>query len=192
MGNIAITQTTLPGVLLVEPQIHKDPRGFFLESYSRKDFTAAGIDQEFVQDNHSKSQKGVLRGLHYQHPHTQGKLIRVLKGAIYDVAVDIRRGSPTYGDHVAVILSETSPRMLYVPTGFAHGFLVLKDDTEVMYKVTDIYFPAGDAGILWNDPSIGIRWPLDEIGVTEPVISEKDSRHPLLDAIVSPFTFESG
>lgn len=189
MGNISVTHTDLEGVLLVEPQFFLDPRGFFVESYNKRDFTAAGITEEFVQDNHSKSQKGVLRGLHYQFPHAQGKLVRVLKGSIYDVVVDIRIGSPSYGEHIGVTLSEDSPRMLYVPTGFAHGFLVLANNTEVMYKVTDLYYPEGDAGLLWNDPMVGVAWPFEEYGIEEPILSEKDTRHPLLKDIHSPFVY---
>jgi dTDP-4-dehydrorhamnose 3,5-epimerase len=190
MGKLTITQTILDGVLLIEPQFFFDPRGFFVESYNKRDFSAAGITQEFVQDNHSKSQKGVLRGLHYQHPHAQGKLVRVLKGSIHDVAVDIRIGSPTFGKHIGVTLSEQSPRMLYVPTGFAHGFLVLEDNTEVMYKVTDWYYPEGDAGLLWNDPALDISWPLIENGIQMPILSEKDIRHPKLSELKSPFRYE--
>ncbi|HWQ63428.1 MAG TPA: dTDP-4-dehydrorhamnose 3,5-epimerase [Methanospirillum sp.] len=189
MGKIAILQTTLPGVLLIEPQRFLDLRGFFIESYNKWDFSAAGISEEFVQDNHSKSQKGVLRGLHYQYPHAQGKLVRVLKGSIYDVVVDIRQGSPTFGQHTGVTLSETSSLLLYVPTGFAHGFLVPEDNTEVMYKVTDRYFPKGDAGILWNDPALGISWPLKENEISMPILSEKDAQHPCLLSIQSPFVY---
>ena len=190
MGKITVKQTSLDGVLLIEPQYFKDPRGFFVESYNKNDFSHAGITDEFVQDNHSKSQKGVLRGLHYQYPHAQGKLVRVLKGSIYDVAVDIRVGSPTFGEHFAVTLSENNPAMLYVPAGFAHGFLVLDDNTEVMYKVTDIYYPPGDAGLLWNDPDLNIPWPLDKMGMKEPILSEKDTRHPVLSRLQSPFQYQ--
>lgn len=173
----------------MEPQYFKDSRGFFVESYNKNDFSQAGIIDEFVQDNHSKSQKGVLRGLHYQYPHAQGKLVRVLKGSIYDVAVDIRIGSPTFGKHFAVILSEEHPAMLFVPTGFAHGFLVLQDNTEVMYKVTDIYYPAGDAGLHWNDSTLAIPWPLDIIGIKSPILSDKDTIHPTLAELKSPFLY---
>lgn len=189
MGKISITSTTLEGVLLIEPQYFRDSRGFFVECYNKKDFYDAGIKEEFVQDNHSKSEKGVLRGLHYQFPHAQGKLVRVLKGSIFDVVVDIRTGSPGYGEHVAVTLKEDHPAMLYVPVGFAHGFLVLEDDTEVMYKVTDLYYPAGDAGLLWNDPELNIIWPLKEIGMTTPILSDKDTCHPMLSELHSPFKY---
>lgn len=190
MGKITVTQTPLAGVLLIEPQFFRDSRGFFVESYNKKDFHDAGITEEFVQDNHSKSQKGVLRGLHFQSPHAQGKLVRVLKGSIYDVVVDIRVGSPTYGRIFAVTLSENDPAMLYVPVGFAHGFLVLEDNTEVMYKVTDLYYPEGDAGLLWNDPDLNIPWPLDQVGIKKPILSEKDTKHPSLFELTSPFQYQ--
>ena len=189
MGQIIVTRTNLDNVLLIEPQLFIDSRGFFVESYNKKDFSVAGIIDEFVQDNHSKSQKGVLRGLHFQYPHSQGKLVRVLKGSIYDVVVDIRIGSPTYGMHIGVLLNERSPKMLFVPLGFAHGFLVLEDNTEVMYKVTDWYYPQGDAGLLWNDPALKISWPLKEFGVENPILSEKDTHHPKLSELKSPFIY---
>ncbi len=190
MGKITITKTPLEGVLLIVPQYFTDSRGFFVESYNKRDFHDAGITEDFVQDNHSKSQKGVLRGLHYQYPHAQGKLVRVLKGSIYDVAVDIRIGSPTYGKPFAVTLRENDPAMLYIPVGFAHGFLVLEDGTEVMYKVTDLYYPEGDAGLLWNDPELNIPWPLDIIGMKKPILSEKDTNHPILSELTSPFQYQ--
>jgi len=188
MGEISVQKTPLEGVILIKPQYFKDPRGFFVESYNKKDYYDAGITVEFVQDNHSKSQKGVLRGLHYQHPHAQGKLIRVLKGKIFDVVVDIRVGSPTYGEQFTVILSEEAATLLYVPVGFAHGFLVMEDNTEVMYKVTDLYHPEGDAGILWSDTGLAIPWPLCDIGLEKPLLSEKDTGLPTLSDIQSPFT----
>lgn len=189
MGKIEVRQTDLEGVLLITPQIFKDPRGFFIESYNLRDFSAMGINDTFVQDNHSKSQKGVLRGLHYQYPHPQGKLVRVLKGKIFDVVVDIRTGSSTYGNHIGVILTEDTSTMLYVPVGFAHGFLVLEDNTEVMYKVTDLYYPAGDAGIRWDDPYLKIEWPFSESGVDSPILSDKDKNHPLLMDLQTPFSY---
>ena len=190
MGTIVVQRTILEGVLLIKPQYFTDSRGFFVESYNKQDFSKSGIPDEFVQDNHSKSQKGVLRGLHFQFPHAQGKLIRVIKGSIYDVVVDIRIGSPTYGRSLGVIISEHDPNMLYIPIGFAHGFLVLEDNTEVMYKVTDFYDPKGDAGIFWNDPDLTISWPLDEIGITNPILSEKDTKHPTLSELKSPFQYQ--
>lgn len=190
MGEITVTRTPLPGVLLVKPQHFIDSRGFFVESYNKKDFQDAGIIDEFVQDNHSKSQKGVLRGLHFQYPHAQGKLVRVLKGSVFDAVIDIRVGSPSYGLIFTITLDENNPAMLYIPAGFAHGFLALKDDTEIIYKVTDYYYPPGDAGIIWNDPDLNIPWPLNEINMREPVLSEKDTKHPKLSEFRSPFTYK--
>ena len=189
MGKIEVEQTSLPGVLLITPQIFKDERGFFIESYNYQDFSDAGISDIFVQDNHSKSQKGVLRGLHYQNPHPQGKLVRVIRGKIFDVVVDIRAGSPTFGKYIGVTLTNDSPKMLFVPVGFAHGFLVLDDDTEVLYKVTDLYYPKGDAGIRWDDPDVGISWPCHEFGIDTPVLSEKDKIHPYLRDVQTPFSY---
>lgn len=190
MGKITITSTNLQGVVLIETQLFSDGRGFFVESYNKQDFFSVGIQEEFVQDNHSKSQKGVLRGLHYQYPHTQGKLFRVLKGSLYDVVVDIRVGSPTFGKHIGVTLTDKSPLMLYVPIGFAHGFLVLQNDTEVVYKVTDFYHPECDAGLIWNDSDLCIKWPLIENGISTPILSKKDSFLPKFSGFQSPFTFE--
>nr|WP_319539985.1 dTDP-4-dehydrorhamnose 3,5-epimerase [uncultured Methanospirillum sp.] len=189
MGKIIITQTNLDNVLLIEPHLFIDSRGFFVESYNKKDFSDAGILDEFVQDNHSKSQKGVLRGLHFQYPHSQVKLVRIIKGSAYDVVVDIRIGSPTYGMYIGVTLTELSPKMLFIPLGFAHGFLVLEDNTEVMYKVTDWYYPQGDAGLLWNDPALKISWPLKEYGIETPILSEKDICHPKFREFKSPFIY---
>ena len=166
----------IPEVILVEPLEFKDHRGFFMETYKRSEFEANGIPVEFVQDNYSYSIRGVLRGLHYQKlPMAQGKLIMVVKGEIFDVAVDIRQHSPTYGKWVGKMLSSKNRHMLYVPVGFAHGFCVLSDEAEVIYKVTEEYAPELDRGIIWNDPVVGIRWPLEE-----PIISLKDSSLPFL------------
>lgn len=190
MGKIITKPTSLEGVFLIKPQFFLDSRGFFVESYNKKDFSESGITKEFVQDNHSKSQRGVLRGLHYQYPHAQGKLIRVLKGSVYDVVVDIRLGSPTFSRYFGVMLSEQNTEMLYVPEGFAHGFLVLEDNTEMMYKVTDFYYPQGDSGILWNDPDLNISWPFAEMDISSPILSEKDTYHPRLSEIHSPFIYK--
>ncbi len=166
----------LPGILLVKPRVFGDDRGFFLELYKHSDFLQAGIVEHLVQDNYSRSSRGVLRGLHYQkQPRAQGKLITCLKGLIYDVAVDIRRGSPGFGKWVAVELSEENRHLLYVPPGFAHGFQVVSETAEVMYKCTDEYAPEEDRGIIWNDPELGIPWP-----VKDPLLSGKDTTHPLL------------
>jgi dTDP-4-dehydrorhamnose 3,5-epimerase len=166
-----VTPTKLPQVLLLEPRVFGDSRGFFFESWNERDFTHAGIHARFVQDNHSRSAKGVLRGLHYQLHRPQGKLIRVIAGEIFDVAVDIRRGSPGFGKWEGVRLAAESHRMLWIPAGFAHGFCVLSDFAEVLYKATDYYAPEHERCLLWNDPEIGIAWPLEGV----PVLSAKDA-----------------
>jgi dTDP-4-dehydrorhamnose 3,5-epimerase len=166
----------LPGVMVVEPVVFEDERGFFMEAYKHSDFVSAGIGEHFVQDNHSLSARHVLRGLHYQRPPMQqGKLIRCIRGRIFDVSVDIRRGSPTFGRWAGIELSEEDGRMLYVPPDFAHGFVVLSDTAEIIYKCTKEYSPADERGIIWNDPDIGIGWP-----VKEPVLSGKDAGYPRL------------
>lgn len=165
-----ITETRLPGVLLLEPRVHGDTRGFFIECYRSDLLHEAGVADEFVQDNHSRSTRGVLRGLHYQLENPQGKLVRVARGRVFDVAVDVRKGSPHFGEWVGVELDETSLRMLYIPPGFAHGFVVLSETADFLYKCTQYYHPQSEQGILWNDPSIGIEWP--EFG--EVRLSEKD------------------
>ena len=163
--------TALAGVVVIEPKVFEDDRGFFMESYHRPKFSAAGIDVEFVQDNHSRSRRGVLRGLHYQLKHPQGKLIRVIQGEIYDVAVDLRRSSPTFGSWCGCELSDRNRRQMYVPLGFAHGFCVTSEAAEVIYKCTEIYHPEDEHTLLWNDPALGITWPL-----AQPTISPKDER----------------
>ena len=166
----------IPDVILVEPLSFKDGRGVFKEIYKYSDFTKAGIKEHFLQDNYSKSVKNVLRGLHYQkHPKAQGKLVRCLKGRIFDVAVDMRKGSPTYGRWIGVELSGDNKRMLYIPPAFAHGFLVLSNFAEVIYKCTEEYSPEDDRGIIWDDPDIGINWP-----IKKPILSAKDRKHPML------------
>ncbi|MGE3292092.1 MAG: dTDP-4-dehydrorhamnose 3,5-epimerase [Geminicoccaceae bacterium] len=179
---VQITSLTIPEVRLVVPDRFGDARGFFSETYSRRDFAAGGIPDEFVQDNHSRSSgAGTVRGLHYQlPPHAQGKLIRVLRGSILDVAVDIRRGSPSFGAHVAVTLSAELGNQLFIPAGFAHGFCTLEPDTEVAYKVTAYYSRERDRGIRWNDPALAIAWPVAAQGA---VLSAKDVALPLLDAV---------
>jgi len=170
-----VEQTKLEGVLLVTPQVFGDERGFFMETYNREKAVEHGLPAEFVQDNHSKSTKGVLRGLHYQSPQWQGKLIRTVQGEIYDVAVDIRAGSATFGEWVGVYLNDENKQQLYVPPGFAHGFLVTSDSAEVIYKCTTLYAPEQEAGVRWNDPDIGVKWPIDE-----PLLSAKDQTSQLL------------
>ncbi|KPJ88033.1 MAG: dTDP-4-dehydrorhamnose 3,5-epimerase [Gammaproteobacteria bacterium SG8_11] len=172
-----VIPTKIPEVLILEPQIYKDGRGFFQESYNKKIFQdLTGIDVEFVQDNHSRSEKGVLRGLHYQIQQPQGKLVRVVRGAVFDVAVDIRKSSPTFGQWIGVELSEDNHRQFWVPAGFAHGFLVLSDSAEFLYKTTDYYAPEHERCIVWNDPNIGIEWPI----AGEPQLSSKDKEGLLL------------
>ena len=175
----------IPEVILIEPRVFQDERGFFKETYKYSEFAAFGITERFVQDNHSRSVKGVLRGLHYQNPpKAQGKLVRVIVGGIFDVAVDIRVGSPTYGKWVGVKLSAENKRMLYIPPGFAHGFCVLSDVAEVVYKVTEEYAPECEAGIIWNDPEIGIAWPIER-----PILSPKDAAWPPLREAINGFRY---
>ena len=164
--------TSLQDVFLLEPRVFGDTRGFFLESWSARTFADVGLDYEFVQDNHSRSARGVLRGLHYQTKHTQGKLVRVLSGSVYDVAVDLRRSSPTYGKWEGFYLSATENQLLWIPEGFAHGFLSLAEGTEFFYKCTDFYSPEHEISLAWNDPDLAISWPLDGIGA--PLLAAKD------------------
>ncbi|HJP11135.1 MAG TPA: dTDP-4-dehydrorhamnose 3,5-epimerase [Arenicellales bacterium] len=175
---IVVTPTALDGVVVVEPKVFPDERGFFLESFNARHFAAAGLPAEFVQDNHSRSTRGVLRGLHYQYPAWQGKLVRSLLGEIFDVAVDIRRASPTFGQWFGTVLSADNKKQLYVPPGYAHGFCVLSDVAEMAYKCTALYEPADDAAVRWNDPQIGIDWP-----ISSPVLSAKDNEAPMLKEI---------
>ena len=168
-----VIATSLPGVLIIEPRVFGDARGFFMESWNAGTFAAAGLDLAFVQDNHSRSQKGVLRGLHFQNPGPQGKLVRVTSGAVFDVAVDLRASSPTFGQWMGVELSAANKRMLWVPEGFAHGFLTLEDDTDFLYKCTAPYDPRTEHTLAWDDPAVGIDWP--GIGMA-PLVSEKDGR----------------
>jgi len=166
-----VVHTAIPEVLIIEPQVYGDERGFFFESFNQQKFEAlTGVKTDFVQDNHSRSAENVLRGLHYQIQQPQGKLVRVVAGEVYDVAVDLRRQSATFGKWVGVVLSAENKRQLWVPPGFAHGFLVLKEGTEFLYKTTDYYAPQHERCIRWNDPEIGIEWPL----ASEPVLSAKD------------------
>lgn len=168
---MTLTPLDLPDVLLVEPRVFGDERGFFYESWNRRAFAAAGLDVEFVQDNHSRSRRGVLRGLHYQIEHAQGKLVRATVGEVLDVVVDLRRSSPGFGRHVAVTLSATNRKMLWVPPGFAHGFLVVSEVAEFLYKTTDYWYPEHERTLLWNDPALAIAWPA---GVT-PTLAAKDA-----------------
>lgn len=167
-----IIECSIPGPLIIEPRVFGDDRGFFFESWNAGAFAEAGLDLDFVQDNHSRSQKGVLRGMHFQNPGPQGKLVRVARGAVFDAVVDLRRSSPTFGQWTGVTLSEENKRMFWVPEGFAHGFLTLEDDTDFLYKCTAPYAPQHESSLAWNDPSVGIEWPLEGI---EPILSAKDA-----------------
>lgn len=178
MGNFIFNKTKLDGVYIIDPKIFRDERGYFMEIYNKEQFSEAGLDMTFVQDNESRSTKGVLRGLHFQKKHSQGKLVRVTKGEVFDIAVDLRTGSPTYGKWEGVILSEENRKQFYIPKGFAHGFLVLSDEAIFNYKCTDYYAPNYEGGVIWNDLSINIKWPLDKIDNV--ILSEKDKRHPNL------------
>ncbi len=175
-----VEQTKLDGVLLVTPQVFGDDRGFFMETYNKDKAIESGLPGEFVQDNHSKSSKGVLRGLHYQSPEWQGKLVRTVQGEIFDVAVDIRAGSPTFGEWVGYYLNDENKQQLYVPEGFAHGFVVTSDTAEVVYKCTSLYAPEQEGSVLWNDPEIGIDWPIES-----PLLSAKDKVGQLLKDVPS-------
>ena len=176
----------IPDIVLIEPRLFGDERGFFLETYKRSEFLeAGGIDADFTQANHSRSKRGILRGLHYQlKPKAQGKLVRVSRGAIFDVAVDIRKGSPWFGKWVGVTLTDENKLMLWIPPGFAHGFATLEDDTDVLYAATDEYSPEHDRGIIWNDPEISVKWP-----IKDPVISDKDARLPSLKEAWNNFIY---
>ena len=170
-----VTRTRIPDVVLIEPKFFGDARGFFFESFNQKAFDdATGTQCQFVQDNHSRSSKGVLRGLHYQIQQPQGKLVRVVSGAVFDVAVDLRKSSPSFGQWVGEILSADNHRQLWVPAGFAHGFLVLSDAADFLYKTTEFYAPAQERCIKWDDPGVGIVWPLDVLGAAGPQLSAKD------------------
>lgn len=172
MGNFNFIKTKIKDLYIIEPKVFGDDRGYFMESYNKNDFFEAGLNMNFVQDNESKSKKGVLRGLHFQTKNTQGKLVRVTKGEVFDVAVDLRKDSPTFGMWDGVILSEENKKQFYVPEGFAHGFLVLSDEAVFNYKCTDFYSPEYDCGLLWNDKDININWPLE--GIEQILLSGKD------------------
>ena len=176
MGNFTFNETKIKDVYIIDVKTYGDNRGYFMETYKESDFKEAGLDYNFVQDNQSSSRKGVLRGLHFQKTHPQAKLVRVLKGEVFDVAVDLRKDSPTYGQWVGVVLSEENKRQFMIPRGFAHGFVVMSDYAEFAYKCDELYHPEDEGGIMWNDPAIGSEWP--EVG--ERILSEKDKVHPSL------------
>jgi len=178
MSDLLCQPTALPGVLLFQPKLYRDPRGFFRETYHAEKLAACGVRCAFVQDNHSRSCHGALRGLHYQVRHPQAKLVSVIRGAIFDVVVDIRHGSPTFGRYASFPLSEDNQQMVFVPAGFAHGFCVLSEVADVHYKCSDFYHADDDGGIAWNDPALGIAWPL-----AAPILSGKDCTYPRLAAV---------
>ena len=188
MSKFKFGKTPIPGILIIEPKAFEDNRGFFMEFYNQEGFAENGFTEMFVQDNHSRSKKGVIRGLHYQiNPYPMGKLVKVVKGKIFDAGVDIRRGSPTFGKWYGEILSEENKTMLYFPPGFAHGFLSLAEGTEVIYKCTGMFNAESERAIIWNDPEIGISWPLDQ--VDKVVVSERDQKHPGLKNAETNFVY---
>jgi dTDP-4-dehydrorhamnose 3,5-epimerase len=188
MGKFKFTETSIRDLYIIEPQVFGDHRGYFLETLSKREFNDVGLNMGFVQDNESMSRKGVLRGLHFQTRHTQGKLVRVIKGEVFDVAVDLRKGSPTFGKWEGIVLSEKNKKQFYVPEGFAHGFLVLSDEAVFTYKCTDYYVPEYEDGLLWNDEEIGIKWPIQ--GIDELILSQKDKNLKKLKDLVIPFEYK--
>ncbi len=176
MGKFNFIKTKIEGVYIIEPTAYGDNRGYFMETYNEADFKVAGLDYTFVQDNQSSSCRGVLRGLHFQKTHPQAKLVRVLKGEVFDVAVDLRKGSKTYGKWIGVLLSDENKHQFMVPRGFAHGFIVVSETAEFAYKCDELYHPEDEGGIMWNDPDVGVEWP----DVGEIILSEKDKHHPTL------------
>lgn len=191
MGQFKRIDTSIDGVCIIEPTVFGDSRGYFMETYEKNDFEEIGIVGEFVQDNQSRSNKGVLRGLHYQKENSQAKIVRCIKGVVFDVAVDLRPGSKTYGKWEGVILSEENKRMFYIPRGFAHGFLVLSDIAEFCYKVDDIYNHEAEGGLMWNDPDVGIEWPdVPGMSPNEYLTSEKDAKWPSLKELKETNLFE--
>ncbi|WFD11392.1 dTDP-4-dehydrorhamnose 3,5-epimerase [Tepidibacter hydrothermalis] len=178
MSKFEFIKTDIDGLYIIEPTVFGDDRGFFMETYNYKEFKENRLDMTFVQDNHSKSKKGVLRGIHFQNKYPQGKLVRVIKGTVFDVAVDLRKNSKTYGYWLGIILSEENKRQFYIPEGFGHGFLVLSNEAEFVYKCTDYYYPDDEGGIIWNDPDINIDWPTD--CVDKVILSDKDKNWSIL------------
>lgn len=188
MAKINVIETKIKDLVIIEPSVFGDERGYFMETYNEEEFHKAGLTMRFVQDNESMSSKGVLRGLHFQRKFCQGKLVRATRGEVFDVAVDLRNDSPTYGEWAGVILTEENKTMFYIPEGFAHGFVVLSDTAVFNYKCTNLYAPDYDGGVRWNDPDIGIEWPLGDID--EPLLSEKDKNQPFLSEIRDTLRFE--
>ncbi len=189
---ISMIDSRIHDLLMIEPEVYKDHRGGFQQIYSTVDFRQAGIHTSFVQDNLSHSRKGVLRGLHFQVDHPQAKLVTVIKGAAFDVTIDLRVGSPSYLKWSGTVLSEEKPKMIFIPEGFAHGFLALSDHVIFFYKCSDHYFPQGDRGVAWNDPDVGVEWPFAEYGIGDPILSAKDQSLPQVSEISIPFRYHSG
>ncbi|MFW9875823.1 MAG: dTDP-4-dehydrorhamnose 3,5-epimerase [Candidatus Thorarchaeota archaeon] len=183
-------KTPIDELVILEPVVHKDERGFFMEFYNKEDFSKLGFDKPFVQVNLSKSIKGVIRGLHFQIEHPQGKLVKIIRGSVYDVAVDLRKGSPTFKSYFGIELSDKNHKMLYIPEGFAHGFLALTEEIDLIYVVTNYYYEEFDAGIVWNDPEIMIQWPFKDYGLDRPLVSSKDSNLPKLSEVEIPFIYK--
>ena len=191
MANLRKIGTSIDGGDIIEPTAFGDNRGYFMETYSDKEFAEIGLNYTFVQDNQSKSRKGVLRGLHFQKENTQAKLVRCIKGEVFDVAVDLRPGSKTYGKWEGVIISEENKKMFMIPRGFAHGFLVLSDEAEFMYKCDDVYNPKAEGGLAWNDPDVAIDWPLGDMKVSDLLTSEKDAKWPSLKELKETDLFQN-
>ena len=183
MGNFKKIETSIEGVYIIEPKVYGDNRGYFMETYSDKEFAEIGLNYNFVQDNQSKSKKGVLRGLHFQKENTQAKLVRCIKGEVFDVAVDLRPGSKTYGKWEGIILTEENKKMFMIPRGFAHGFLVLSDEAEFTYKCDDIYNPNAEGGLAWNGKDVNIDWPFGDMKIDDLLTSEKDAKWPTLEEL---------
>ena len=191
MGKFKKIETSIEGVYIIEPTVFGDNRGYFMETYSKNDFDEIGLNYDFVQDNQSKSKKGVLRGLHFQKENSQAKLVRCIKGEVFDVAVDLRPRSKTYGQWEGVRLSEENKKMFMIPRGFAHGFLVLSDEAEFTYKCDDIYNPTAEGGLAWNDKDVNIHWPLGDMKIEDLLTSEKDSTWPSLQELKETDLFEN-
>ena len=183
MRKMQISKCEIDGIYIIEPVVFRDERGYFMETYNLQAMKEAGLDIPFVQDNQSLSRKGVLRGLHYQIKHPQGKLMRVISGSVYDAVVDLRMEGPTYGKAYGMILSEENQLQLYIPPGFAHGFLVLSDIAVIAYKVTDFYHPNDEGGLAWNDPDIAVQWPIGQLDGAELILSDKDQKNPTLQEL---------
>ena len=189
MSKFEVVHTIFDGLIIIKPKVFRDERGFFLEVWNEKDFSEIGLDIKFVQDNHSRSFRGVLRGLHFQYPYPQGKLVRVVRGKIFDVAVDLRKNSKTFGKWFGIYLSDEDLKMFYIPSGFAHGFLVLSDVADVLYKTTEFYYQEYDRGIIWNDDTINVTWPIEESGVSHPIVSKKDANLPKFKDVITEISF---